>query len=200
MLRPILVAYSTCTGSTGEVAEFIAGEFRHAGLDVEVARMCDLNDFRRYSAAILGAPIYLGKLPAETGDFLKRYRSHIALLPTWFYALGPIRGKPWEYRNAREHALSWLKDFPWLEVENFKIFGGRFNPKQMPFPYNLATQLPASPLKGHPMTDVRNWKDIRAWASSIEEEYCRRYNIEGLTMRLNGELIRKGGLGIQVSA
>jgi menaquinone-dependent protoporphyrinogen oxidase len=187
---PILVAYSTCSGSTGEVADFIAAELRSAGLDVELSRMRDLNTFNRYSAAILGAPIYMGRLPAETRNFLSRYQSQITQLPTWFYVLGPIRGNPWEYREATDDTLRQFKRFPWLEVENLKVFGGRFDTHNMPFPYSLAEQLPASPLKDYPVTDVRDWNDIRAWAKEVTDEFLLRYDVEGLTMRLNGALIR----------
>jgi menaquinone-dependent protoporphyrinogen oxidase len=186
---PILVAYSTRTGSTGEVAEFIAADLRRAGLAVELARMRDIRSLNSYGAVILGAPIYMRRLPSEALRFLRRFRSQIAGLPAWFYVLGPIRGKQWEFREVENQALCRLEEFPWLQPRDVKVFGGRFDPNHMPFPYNLSMHLPAFPLKDDPPSDVRDWNDIRAWTAGITDNLCLSFDFEGLTIRLDGALI-----------
>jgi menaquinone-dependent protoporphyrinogen oxidase len=186
---PILVAYSTRTGSTGEVADFIAGSLRRAGLSAEVARMRDLKTLGSYSAVILGAPIYMGKLPSEVRRFLLRFRAEIAELPAWFYVLGPIRGKPWEYRHAGHHALNRLAEFTWFQARELKVFGGRFDPQNMPFPFSLSMYVPGFPLKDDPPSDVRDWDDIRAWTAAVADDLCALFDFEGLTMRFDGALI-----------
>lgn len=190
MYSPILVAYSTRTGSTGEVAEFIAEDLRREGLTVELHRLRDLKSLPACSAIVLGAPIYMGKLPAEFKQFLRRSQTQIAAMPTWFYVLGPIRGKAWEFRDTAEHARSQLAKYPGIQPHDVKIIGGRFDPKNLPFPYSLTSHLPVFPLKDDPATDVRNWKDIRAWTSEIADDLCLRFEVPGLTMRLNGAVLR----------
>lgn len=189
MHLPILVAYSTRTGSTGEVAEVMAAELRRAGLTVELARMREMKSFGLYAAAVFGAPVYMGALPGETSRFLRRYRPQISALPAWFYVLGPIRGKPWEYREAGEQAQNRLRKFPWLQAKEVKVFGGRFDPNRMPFPYSLAMHLPAFPLKDDPSSDVRDWDDIRAWASMIADKFAPRHDRQGSTMTFTGASI-----------
>ena len=164
---PVLVAYSTRTGSTAEVAEVIADVLREAQLPVEVARMRDLKTLGEYGAAILGAPLYMGGMPPEMHRFLSRYRVGLAGMPAWVFVLGPIQGKPEEFNTAGEQAAKQLAQSPWLQPVEVKILGGRFDVNHMPFPFNLARHLPAFPAKDIHPSDIRDWNDIRAWAAGI---------------------------------
>ena len=166
---PILVSYSTRTGSTGEVAEFIAEVLREAQVPVEVARMRDLKTFTQYKAAILGAPLYMRGMPGEVSRFLHRHRHELAALPTWVFILGPVRGLPWEFRQAGEKAGKQLERTHWFHPAEVKVVGGRLDVNNLPFPLNLAQHLPV-PGKDLPPTDVRNWDDIRAWTSTIADK------------------------------
>ncbi len=167
MLAPILVAYSTRTGSTAEVAQAIAEVLREAQLSVEVARMSDLKKLGRYSAVVLGAPLYVGQMPGELHRFLSRFPVQLGAVPQWFFVLGPIDGKPEEFSKAGEQAEKQLKRYTWIQPMEVKILGGRFDVNHMPFPFSLARHLPAFPAKDIPAKDIRDWKDIRAWASII---------------------------------
>lgn len=167
MPASILVAYSTRTGSTGDVAQFVGDVLRDAQLPVEVARMKDITALGRYSAVILGAPLYIGQMPGELHHFLRRFRVQLGGLPQWFFVLGPIEGKPEEFSKAGEQTEKQLEKHAWLQPLEVKILGGRFDVNRMPFPYSLAVRLPAFPIKEVHATDVRDWEDIRAWASNI---------------------------------
>jgi menaquinone-dependent protoporphyrinogen oxidase len=167
MLAPILVAYSTRTGSTAEVAQTIAEVLREAQLPVDVARMSDLKSLRRYSAVVLGAPLYVGQMPGELHRFLSRFPVQLRAVPQWFFVLGPIEGKPEEFSKAGEQAEKQLRRYIWIQPMEVKILGGRFDVNHMPFPFSLARHLPAFPAKDIPARDIRDWKDIRAWASMI---------------------------------
>ena len=171
MPAPILVAYSTRTGSTGDVAQVIGDVLREAQLPVEVARMKDVKTLGRYSAVVLGAPLYIGQMPGELHRFLGRFKFQLGGLPQWFFVLGPIEGKPQEFSKAGEKAEMQLKKHAWLQPLEVKILGGRFDVNHMPFPFSLATRLRAFPMKDIHATDARDWKDIRAWASNIARKF-----------------------------
>lgn len=171
MPAPILVAYSTRTGSTGDVAEVIADVLREAQLPVEVARMKDVKTLGRYSAVILGSPLYIGLMPGELHRFLGRFKFQLGCLPQWFFVLGPIEGKPEEFSKASEQAEMQLKKHAWLQPLEVKILGGRFDVNHMPFPFSIATRLPAFPMKNIHATDVRDWNDIRSWAANIARKF-----------------------------
>jgi menaquinone-dependent protoporphyrinogen oxidase len=174
MHAPILVAYSTRAGSTADVALEIANILREAHLSVDVARMSELTTLGQYSAAVLGAPLYIGQMPGELHRFLSRFRVQLAPLPQWFFVLGPIEGKPAEFSKAGEQADKQLKKYEWFRPLEVKILGGRFDVNHLPFPYSLARHLPAFPAKDIPAMDVRDWKDIRAWASAIADRFTPR--------------------------
>jgi menaquinone-dependent protoporphyrinogen oxidase len=170
MPAPVLVAYSTRTGSTREVAEAIAEVLREAKLPVEVARMSEIKAMSRYHAVVLGAPLYVGQMPGELHRFLKRFPIQLGALPQWFFVLGPIKGNPEEFSKAGEQAEKQLRRYPWVQPLDIKILGGRFDVNHMPFPFNLARHLPAFPAKDIQPADIRDWKDIRAWASTIARQ------------------------------
>lgn len=52
--------------------------------------------------------------------------------------------------------------FPWFEPVAIEVFGGKFDPATLRFPYNL---IPA--LKHMPANNIRDWTAIRAWASGL---------------------------------
>ncbi len=55
-----------------------------------------------------------------------------------------------------------LAGFPWLTPVAVQLFGGKFDPAQLTFPYNL---IPA--LKKMPVSDIRDWDSIHAWARGL---------------------------------
>lgn len=170
MPAPILVAYSTRSGSTAEVAEAIAEVLRNSQLTVEVARMRDLKALGRYSAVILGTPLYMGQMPGELHRFVSRFPIQLGAHPQWFFVLGPIHARPEEFSKAGEQTEKQLKRYAWIKPLEIKILGGRFDIDSMPFPFSLARYLPAFPLKNTPPSDIRDWKDIRTWASLIARQ------------------------------
>jgi menaquinone-dependent protoporphyrinogen oxidase len=170
MPATILVAYATRTGSTGEVAEAIAEVMRDAQLSVEVARMKDIKKLGRYSAIVLGAPLYLGQMPGELHRFLSRFPNQLGAHPQWLFVLGPIEDKPEEFSRAGDQTEKQLKKYAWVKPLEIKILGGRFDIDHMPFPFSLARRLPAFPIKDVLPTDIRDWKDIRAWAAAIARQ------------------------------
>ncbi len=167
MSAPVLVAYSTRTGSTREVAEAVAKVLRQTLLTVDVARVRDVNSVNQYSTVILGTPIYLGALPKEIHQFLSRFQIPLSRLLSWVFVLGPVLGTPDEFGLAANQTGKELALFPRFQPVEVKIVGGRFNAKRMPFPFNLARHLVPSQFKGVPNADLRDWNDIRAWATGV---------------------------------
>ena len=47
------------------------------------------------------------------------------------------------------------------------MFVGKYDPSKLRFPDTLVARAPASPLKGLPVTDLRDWEAIHAWASNL---------------------------------
>jgi len=170
MPEPILVAYTTRTGSTAEVAQAIGASLQNAGLSVEVTPMRSMKSIGERTAVVLGAPLYAGRLPGDFNRFLSRNKSGFAAAKVWVFVLGPTERKPEQFTGARAQAEKVLAKFAWFQPAELQVFGGKFDPDRMPFPFNLVRNLPAFPLRNAPATDIRDWDAIRAWASQIARQ------------------------------
>ena len=169
MPTKILVTYATRYGSTQEVAERVAAVLRECGLTVEMTTVKDVRSLGAYDAVVLGAPIYIGHLRKEARQFLANHADMLAQRKVAIFALGPFHSpideKEWQY--SREQLDKELAQFPWLTPVALELFGGKMDPAKLRFPYNL----PASPLKQMPATDIRDWTAIRAWASDLAAQF-----------------------------
>jgi menaquinone-dependent protoporphyrinogen oxidase len=156
----ILVAYATKHGSTLEVAEAIAATLREHALEVEVQPASEVRTLDRYSAVVLGAPLYTGRWHKDASRFLKRYRTALVERPVAIFALGPRSVALEERRGSREQLDHALAKASWLAPVAIEVFGGVIDPTKLHFPFN---RMPAS--------DARDWTAIRTWASNLVAQF-----------------------------
>ncbi len=166
MTASVLVAYATRYGSTREVAETVAATLRERGLATDVELMREVSALDRYRAVVLGAPLYMFHWHKDALHFLARQQAALAARPVAVFALGPFHDEEKEYQAARELLDKELAKFPWLTPCASAIFGGKFDPAKLTFPFNLMPSL-----KHLPASDVRNWPAIRAWASDLATRF-----------------------------
>jgi len=167
----ILVAYSTQSGSTAEVAGAIAESFRELGLKTDLLPVSQVRSPSGWTAILLGVPLYVGRFPKEFRRFLALQRDALAPLPTWCFVLGPTRTEPADFVAARKQAEKQLARFPWFHPVELRIFGGRWDATHLPFPFTLVRFLPANPLNRIPASDIRDWQEIRAWGQGIARKF-----------------------------
>jgi menaquinone-dependent protoporphyrinogen oxidase len=82
------------------------------------------------------------------------------------FALGPFHDVEEEWERVRGQLKKALAKFPWLKPVDIEIFGGKFDPALLRFPWNL---LPA--LRMMPPSDIRDWTAIRTWASNLADKF-----------------------------
>ncbi|HET8851011.1 MAG TPA: flavodoxin domain-containing protein [Ktedonobacteraceae bacterium] len=162
----ILVTYATRYGSTQEVAEAVAATLRECGLEVAIQPMRDVRTLEGYRAVVLGASLYMFHWHKDALRFLSRYREAITQRPVAIFALGPVHADEKEFQGSREQLEKELAKFPWLTPAAIAIFGGKFDPQKLTFPYNLVPGL-----KNMPVSDVRDWTAIRTWASDLVAQF-----------------------------
>ena len=165
MPASILIAYTTRSGSTKEVAESIHATLRGAGFWPDLLPMSQVDTLQGRTAVLLGAPLYIGRFPSDFHTFLARFRTPLSVLRPWIFALGPTRNQPGDFDAAHAQAEKQLRRYPWLQPADLRIFGGRWSAASLPFPLSLLTRLPA--MKNVPATDIRDWQSIRNWTLSI---------------------------------
>lgn len=156
----ILVAYATKHGSTQEVAEVIAATMRKHALEVEVRPASEVRTLDRYSAVVLGAPLYSGRWHKDASRFLKRHRTALSQRPVATFALGPRSAAEEERRSSRDQLDHALAKASWLAPVAIEVFGGVIDPTKLRFPFN---RMPAS--------DARDWEAIRTWANNLATQF-----------------------------
>jgi len=165
MLNSILIAYATRYGSTQEVAEAIAATLHERGLEVELQPVRKVRTLEGYGPVVLGAPLYMFHWHKDALRFISQHRKALAERPVAIFALGPFSNDEKEWQDVRAQLDKELAKFPWLTPAALEIFGGKFDPTNLRFPWNL---VPA--LKQMPASDIRDWTAIRAWASNLAEK------------------------------
>jgi len=165
MSAVVLVAYATRHGSTQEVAEAVAATLREHGLEVELQPAREVRSLERYQAVVLGTALYMFRFHKDARRFLAHQRATLAERPVAIFALGPFNNEEKEWQGVRAQLDKELAKFPWLAPVAKQVFGGKFDPAKLRFPYNL---LPA--LKRLPASDIRDWKAIHEWASGVAEK------------------------------
>jgi len=170
MLPELLIAYASRAGSTAEVAEALGAGLREAGLLVEVQPISEVESVRGWKALIVGAPLYCGRFPGDFHKFLARHRDALEILHPWCFVLGPTKAEARLFESARAEAEKELGRHPWLPLRELHVFGGKWDPRTIPFPFSLVKLVPANPVGKIPASDVRDWAAIRAWAHAIARQ------------------------------
>jgi menaquinone-dependent protoporphyrinogen oxidase len=165
MPASVLVAHATRYGSTREVAEAVAATLRERRWEVDLRPAREVRSLEGYSAVVLGTALYMFRLHKDARHFLTRHREALSKGPVAIFAMGPFNNDEKEWQGVRAQLDKELAMFPWFAPVAHEVFGGKFDPAKLRFPYNLVPYL-----KRLPASDIRDWNAIRAWASSIAEK------------------------------
>jgi len=159
-MEPLLVAFATKTGSSEEVACFVAEALRNHGLNVDLLSVRDVHSLDQYGAIVLVAALYIGRLHKDVRRFLAALRASLINRPVALLVLGPVENREKDFVAARQQLDKELGRFPWLSPVASHIVGGRFDPAKLSFPFNLT-------LKKIPASDARDWTAIRALVDEL---------------------------------
>jgi menaquinone-dependent protoporphyrinogen oxidase len=162
MSESVLLAFATSCGSTQEVAEAAADTMRKQGLQVDVKPMRETGSLEGYGSVILGAPLYMFRWHKDARRFLSQNSESLKDKPTAVFALGPFNDEEKEFREARGQLDKELARHPWFSPVAVEVFGGKFDPALLRFPYNVVPGL-----KRLPVTDIRDWEAIRGWVTGV---------------------------------
>lgn len=166
MAPNVLVAYATRTGSTEEVAQTVAEVLRSHNLPADLRRAADVHSIEPYTAVVICAALYVGRLHKDVRRFLSAHCTALAKLPVALFVLGPVQNEEEDWTGARQQLEKELKTYPWLSPAVQRIVGGKFDPARLGFPFNL---LPA--LRKIPASGVLDWNLIREQAIQLAGKF-----------------------------
>lgn len=134
------VFYGTVEGHTRKIAGEIGSQLVAAGHSVEIIDISQpgLAGFRDIDAAILAAPIHIGKYPEVFETFVKSWKSELMAIPTAMVSVSLSIASPYEgereesthYPDGLESRTGWRADrihhaagaLKYLEYDFFKRF------------------------------------------------------------------------------
>ena len=161
MSTRILVAYVSPKGSTAEIAQAIGKEMQFAGYPVDVVEMKTVSSLEEYTAVVIGAPLYMGKVVGDMAKFIRKHLHSLERLPVAAFSVGmsPVDKNPASMEKAGtifHHALAPLE--PVAET----IFAGKVDPEKLSFVQKWMIKKANAPVG-----DFRDWEAIAAWAKEL---------------------------------
>jgi len=189
--KPVLIAYTTNSGSTESVAQAIAEELGKAALPVEVCRLEEVSNLEPYRAVVVGAPMILGWHRAAR-SFVKVHQQALSSLPVayFFTAMSltqtgetSVEGIPVSvdarlakapkkagrlsfrerYATVSHYLGPVLKEAPSVKPVSVAFFGGKLELFRLKLLQMLFVMLVIRAEPG----DLRNWPAIRDWAAGL---------------------------------
>lgn len=159
MNRNILVAYSSVTGSTGEVAETIGEVIGEASAAVvQVSPVSEVAEVAGYDAVVLGSSIRAGRWLPEAFEFLEQHREALSQRPVAYFTTCLTMVD--DNEDSRRKVLAYLEPVrqkaPEIKPVGLGLFAGSLDPTR-----------PLAMSVDGPQGDYRDWETIRAWAREI---------------------------------
>lgn len=190
-MKRILVTYATYSGSTGEIAEAIAGELTNNGNEVVTSRIEEATSLDSYDAFIIGAPM-ITRWHDPAIRFIKKNRDVLRQKPVayFFTAMSltqtgetnldgvqiytdtalvkaprnPHRlGFKENYATIKNYLRPVLKSAPEIKPVSAGFFGGKLEYFTLKWYALVFVMLIIQASPG----DKRNWDEIKTWASGL---------------------------------
>ena len=193
MLMRVLVAYTTNSGSTEEVARAIAEELASGSPDdqVDVRRLEEVDSVEPYGAVVVGAPMILG-WHRSARKFLRAHQAALSRVPVALFCtamsltqtndthvgtipifVDPALAKPpakasrlglkERYATVSNYLGPVLKAAPSVKPASVAFFGGKLELYRLNFLQMLFVMVVIQAQPG----DARNWPAIRGWAAQL---------------------------------
>jgi menaquinone-dependent protoporphyrinogen IX oxidase len=192
-LNKILVAYTTNSGTTEEVAWAIGEELGKSGDPVDVRRLEEVTSLEGYQLVVVGAPMILGWHRAAR-RFVKENRQALSKLRVAYFFTAmrltqtgesqiggiPVNIDPQlatppanagrlslaeRYATPANYLKPALKAAPGVKPVSAGFFGGRLDMYRLPWYQMLFVMVVIRAQPG----DKRDWDFIRGWAGKLKD-------------------------------
>ncbi|PKQ19318.1 MAG: hypothetical protein CVT66_10660 [Actinobacteria bacterium HGW-Actinobacteria-6] len=161
----VLVVFDTKFGATRDIAEEIGRSLRGVGLEADVVAVSASPEIAKYSAAVLGAPIFGGHVGSALCDWVKANREALENMTTAVFEVGAsARTDTPEVRASLDQAMNVaLCESPFLGSTLPRgRFAGRIDPDKLPAPMRFMMHMAKLPAGDWVDLDV-----VHSWAIGI---------------------------------
>ena len=164
MSARILVAYASRKGSTAGIAHAIGKELISKGYAVDISEMKSVTSLVGFSAVVIGAPVYTGKVKGDVVAFAAAHKDAISRLPVAGFVTGiaPVYPKTGEVKEFTDQLIVALAPSSPVSVT---VFAGTLDAGKMNFIERCLTSLMKVPTG-----DFRDWVAIAAWARNLPQK------------------------------
>lgn len=163
----ILIVYATRSGSTAEVAQAIAEEFKKKGAIVDVCNAKDTPTVKGYTAVVIGSSIRYGSWLPEAITYIKSNKEYLSNVPVAYFNCGIFivqkdpqkQAEVEKYNNAAKAIVK-----PVAEAS----FAGKIDMSKLSFiDKNITKAI------GISNGDKRDFSTIRQWAQELYPQLLR---------------------------
>lgn len=190
-MKKALVAYTTNSGSTEDIARRVAEELGKNGTQVDLTRLEQVTDLTGYELVIVGAPMILG-WHRTARKFIQQHQAALSKVQVAYFAAAmsltqtaetqidgvpvfvdtglakpPKNGARLSFREnyalPRNYFQPVLKSAPQIKPVSIALFGGKLELFRLPLLQMLFVMLVVQAQPG----DLRNWTAVREWAVNL---------------------------------
>lgn len=168
MPEKILVTYSTQTGSTAGVAEFIGKSLKEAGRIVDVLPVNMISDLSDYKAVIVGSPIQAQQWLPDAMQFIASNKEMLISKPVSIFSVCMTLAMP-NGEKYRAGVIKWLDPVRKIvRPVDEGYFAGVLDISKVPdFRDRIKFRLSVF-LGFWKQGDHRNWKAIDIWVKNLK--------------------------------
>jgi menaquinone-dependent protoporphyrinogen oxidase len=169
VMKRVLVAFGTMSGSTREVAEAIAEEVRQAGYETDVKRAPDVKSVKDYAAAVIGGPVMGGMLAGGVPAMIRRNKRALQSMPVALFVTCGAMSDPTEQNKtmAAGYLAKLRKVAPEIAPVDTAVFGGGIKTSGPDFDRAFFFFKFIIPKVAAEFKDGRDFDAIRAWARQV---------------------------------
>lgn len=176
----VLVLYATVEGQTKKIAKTLSEEFEAKSLEVDLTAVSDPGycEPGTYDAAILCAPIHMGRYPSEFVDYINNWKSSLIGVPTALVttSLAIASDRADEKEEAEGYPKKLIKKTGWVPTETYNVAGALKYLEYNFFKRWILKRIaqsegePTDTSKDHELTD---WKALKAFAHNFIKNHIK---------------------------
>jgi len=175
MINNAVVVYSSWTGSTKEIAEFIAKIFLDHTIPTDVVSAEEHTNIEKYDLIIAGTSIHASRTVSSFRKFLKLHLYQLSQKKVaYFVSCANMMN---DTDKSRNETLGWfnkaITPFETIQPLSIGLFGGatvtsgEIFQKLNIFARRIILAMEKNMLSEYGKTDFRDWEKIRLWATEL---------------------------------